>query len=142
MQQKNTKNLLAPQRLYTAKEVAQYEYCPLVWWHEQYDPAVQADNDSLFAQMVEIEQEYGSLAPEMPDYQVIEQILARRGAFYEDARRAKQFPEMEADEELDEEYDEAVENHPKVRRLLGLAVLALGTGVVLVGFSILTLILK
>ncbi|WP_126627631.1 hypothetical protein [Dictyobacter alpinus] len=142
MQQKKTRNLLTPQRIYTAKEVAQYEYCPLVWWHEQYDPAVHADNDALFAQMVEIEQEYGSLAPEMPDYQVIEQILVRRGAFYEDGRRSKQLPEMEADEELDEEYTEAVDNHPKVRRLLGLAVLALGTGVVLVGFSILTMILK
>lgn len=134
-------NVTAYKRTYSAKEIAQYEYCPLVWWHEQYNPVVHADNDELFAQMVEIEHEYGSQAPEVPDYQVIEQILVRRGAFEHDFHAAKQLPEMD-DEALEEEYEEVVGSHPRVRRLLALALVTLGFGIVLVGLSIVTLFLK
>ncbi|GCE19743.1 hypothetical protein [Dictyobacter kobayashii] len=141
MQYPNQHNTVAYQRVYSAKEIAQYEYCPLVWWHEQYDPAVHADNEELFAQMVEIEQEYGSQAPEVPDYQVIEQILVRRGAFEQEFRAAKQLPEMD-DEALEEQYEEVVERLPKVRRLLALALLTLGTGVVLIGLSLFMLFIK
>ncbi|GHO87842.1 hypothetical protein [Dictyobacter formicarum] len=141
MPNQNQHNAVAYKRTYSAKEIAQYEYCPLVWWHEQYDPVVHADNDELFAQMVEIEQEYGSQAPEVPDYQVIEQILVRRGAFEHDFHTAKQLPEMD-DEALEEEYEEVVESHPKVRRLLALALVTLGFGIVLVGLSVATLFLK
>jgi hypothetical protein len=69
------------QRIFTASEVAEYEYCPLVWWHEQYEPLVAADTEELFAHMVELEHDHGPQATTLPEYQVIEQLLLRRGAF-------------------------------------------------------------
>ncbi len=71
------------QRLFTASEVAEFEYCPLVWWHEQFEPLAQAGNEELFARMVELEYEHGAQAPALPEYKMIEQLLLRRGAFDE-----------------------------------------------------------
>ncbi len=70
-------------RLFTASEVAEYEYCPLAWWYEKHEPLVAADTEELFATMVEMEQERGPQATALPEYQVIEQLLVRRGAFEE-----------------------------------------------------------
>ena len=71
------------QRRFTASEVAEFEYCPLVWWHEQFDPLSQADTEELFARLVELEHEYGSQATALPDYETIEKLLLRAGAFDE-----------------------------------------------------------
>ena len=71
------------QRLFTASEVAEFEYCPLVWWHEQFEPLAQADTEELFARLVELEHEHGSQAPAIPEYQMVEQLLLRMGAFDE-----------------------------------------------------------
>src|SRR6266852_2240253 len=71
------------QRLFTASEVAEFEYCPLVWWHEQFEPLAQAGNEELFARLVELEHEHGAQAPALPEYQVVEQLLVRKGAFDE-----------------------------------------------------------
>src|SRR6266705_547360 len=71
------------QRLFTASEVAEFEYCPLAWWHEQFEPLAQVDTEELFAHLVELEHEHGSEAPAVPEYQVVEQLLVRKGAFDE-----------------------------------------------------------
>lgn len=143
MQQRNHQIPGAFQRNYTAKEIAQYEYCPLVWWHEQYDPAALADSDKLFAQLVALEHEYGSQAPDIPDYQVIEQILVRRGAFEEDFRESQQqSKENEYSDYTDEEYAETVENIPKVRRLLRLAIFTLVSGILFVLLSVLSAFIR
>ena len=71
------------ERLFTASEVAEFEYCPLVWWHEQFEPMAQADTEEQFARLVELEHEHGAQAPALPEYQVIEQLLVRKGAFDE-----------------------------------------------------------
>ncbi len=71
------------QRLFTASEVAEFEYCPLVWWHEQFEPLAQAGNEELFARLVELEHEHGAQAPALPEYKVVEQLLLRSGAFEE-----------------------------------------------------------
>jgi hypothetical protein len=143
MQQRSNQNPGAFQRNYTAKEISQYEYCPLVWWHEQYDPAALADTDKLFAQLVALEHEYGSQAPDIPDYQVIEQILVRRGAFEGDLRESQNpSEENEYPNYTDEEYAETVEQMPKVRRLLRLALFTLGSGILLVLLSVFTTFIK
>ncbi len=77
--QQNTR--LEKQRAFTASEVAEFEYCPLAWWHEQFEPHTQEEDEELFARMVELEHEHGQQATVMPEYQVIEQLLLRRGAF-------------------------------------------------------------
>jgi hypothetical protein len=69
------------QCIFTASEVAEYEYCPLAWWHEQYGPLAAADTEELFARMVESEHDHGPQATTLPEYQVIEQLLLQRGAF-------------------------------------------------------------
>jgi hypothetical protein len=143
MQQRNKQIPGTFQRNYTAKEISQYEYCPLVWWHEQYDPAVLADSDKLFAQLVALEHEYGSQAPDIPDYQVIEQILVRRGAFEEDFRDSQnQYDENEYSSDNAEEDAETVEQIPKVRRLLRLALFTLGTGILLTVLSVFAVFVK
>ncbi|MGI9057512.1 MAG: hypothetical protein ACR2H5_02955 [Ktedonobacteraceae bacterium] len=70
-------------RLFTASEVAEFEYCPLVWWYQQYEPLAQLGTEELFARLVELEHENGTEAPALPEYQVIEQLLLRQGAFEE-----------------------------------------------------------
>ena len=68
------------QRLFTASEVAEFEYCPLVWWHQQYEPLADADTEELFARLVELEHENGTQAPGLPEYQMVEELVvaARR----------------------------------------------------------------
>ena len=73
----------AKSRLFTASEVAEFEYCPLVWWHEQFEPLAQAGSEELFARLVELEHEHGPQAVALPEYEVIEQLLLRMGAFEE-----------------------------------------------------------
>lgn len=43
----------------------------------------QADTEEQFARLVELEHEHGAQAPALPEYQVIEQLLVRKGAFDE-----------------------------------------------------------
>lgn len=88
-------------RIFTASEVAEFAYCPLAWWHEQFEPWAQANNEELFARLVELEHEHSSQAPALPEYRMIEQLLLRRGAF--DEGRSQ-----------DEEYAEAAEESAEV----------------------------
>lgn len=69
------------QRSFTASEVAEFAYCPLTWWYQQYEPLAEDGTDELFARMVELEHEYGPKATSLPEYEMIERLLVRRGAF-------------------------------------------------------------
>lgn len=114
-------------RLFTASEVAEFEYCPLTWWHEQFEPWAQADNEELFARLVELEHEHGTQAPSLPEYRMIEQLLLRHGAF-EKGRQQHQ-EHAEAVEDLEEEVEEEMRRHGPSRestRLLTIAALVLG----------------
>jgi len=73
----------AQQRHFTASEVAEFEYCPLVWWHEQFEPLARAGTEELFARLVELEHEHGPQAVTLPEYEVIELLLLRQDAFEE-----------------------------------------------------------
>ncbi len=89
------------QRLFTASEVAEFEYCPLAWWHEQFEPLAQVDTEELFAHLVKLEHEHGSEAPTVPEYQMVEQFLVRKGAFDEGREQHQEHAEevAEAEEE-------------------------------------------
>jgi hypothetical protein len=107
------------QRLFTASEVAEYEYCPLVWWHEQFDTLSDADDEELFAEMVAMEQDYGAQAPALPEYQVIERLLLRRGAFDEGRRQHQEHAEeVEEAEEIAEERLRTSDSGIAMRRLV------------------------
>ena len=120
----------ARQRLFTASEVAQFEYCPLEWWHEQFEPLAQASNEELFARMVELEYEHGAQATTLPEYQMIEQLLLRRGAFEEG--RQQHLDHASEVEEIQEEAYREVKASGRMRILAVLAVILLCLALVLV----------
>jgi hypothetical protein len=118
------------QRLYTASEVAQFEYCPLVWWHEQFEPLAQTDNEELFAYMVELEYEHGAQATTLPEYQLIEQLLLRRGAFEEG--RQQHVEHAGEVEEMQEEVRRGVKATGRMRILAVLTIVLLCLSLALV----------
>jgi hypothetical protein len=118
------------QRLFTASEVAEFEYCPLVWWHEQFEPLAQADNDELFARMVELEYEHGAQAPALPEYKMVEQLLLRRGAF--DEGRQQHLDHAEDVEEIQEEVRRGVKATGRMRILAVIAIVMLCLALALV----------
>src|SRR6266699_857239 len=105
------------QRLFTASEVAEFEYCPLVWWHQQFEPMAAADTEELFARLVELEHEHDSQAPALPEYQMVEQLLVCKGAF--DEGRQQHLEHAEEVEEIEEERIVTV-GRPGNMRFLGL----------------------
>jgi len=120
-------------RLFTAREVAEFEYCSLVWWYEQFDPLTQAPTEELFARMVELEQDHGPQAPGVPEYQVIEQLLLRRGAFGEgQLQKAGSEDELYEDEE---ERSTPAHIGSNTRSLLVIALVMLVLAFLLVGAS-------
>jgi hypothetical protein len=124
-------------RLFTASEVAEFEYCPLVWWYQQYEPLAQADTEELFARLVELEHENGTEAPALPEYQVIEQLLLRQGAFEEgQAQHLEHAEEVEAvqEERITTSRTIGVSN-TRLVAMVALAILVLA--IILIGIAIL-----
>src|SRR6266436_7046264 len=125
-QQRQTRQqpkLLQSQRIFTASEVAEYEYCPLVWWYEQYEPLATADTEELFARMVELEHDHGPQATTLPEYQVIEQLLVRRGAFEEGQEQHHEHAQAVA--EIAEERVSTLGVSNQLRRAIRLVIIAI-----------------
>jgi len=119
------------QHLFTASEVAQFEYCPLVWWHEQFEPLAQTGDDELFARMVELEYDHGIQATTLPEYQMIEQLLLRRGAF-EEGRRQHLDHASEVEEIQEEMYHGvAASGRMRILAVLAIVLLCLATAMVI-----------
>ena len=106
----------ARQRRFTASEVAEFEYCPLVWWHEQFEPLAKADTEELFARLVELEHDYGPQATNLPEYDMIEKLLLRAGAF--DEGRQQHADHAEDVAEIEEEARVSVPANRRYTRLL------------------------
>lgn len=123
------------QRLFTASEVAEFEYCPLVWWHEQFEPLAQAGNEELFARLVELEHEHGAQAPALPEYRMVEQLLLRRGAFEEGQRQ--HLDHAEDVEEIREEARRGVRATGRMRVITVIAVIMVCLALALIVASIL-----
>lgn len=112
-------------RTFTASQVAEFEYCPLAWWHEQFGPHVHADTDELFARLVELEHEYSAQAPGLPEYRLVEGLLLRRGAFDEGRRQHQEH--AEAVEDVEEATEMRIRPGTQERRhVLLIGALALG----------------
>ena len=136
MQKRETKQLV--QRYFTASEVAEFDYCPLVWWYEQYEQAVQADTEDLFARLVELEHEHETQAPALPEYQMIEQLLLRRGAFEGEEQQAAEYDEA-FEEQEHEERTISPDTSGISRRLLFIAAI---TAIIGVACMLLALVLR
>jgi hypothetical protein len=129
-------------QIFTASEVAEYEYCPLVWWYEKYDPLVETETEELFAHLVAMEHEHGAQATAMPEYQVIEQLLVRRGAFEADGQQRAQHAEQdEQAAEMEAERTDLSSTSNKMSRLQSLALIILVIAVVLLVVSSLSIFL-
>jgi hypothetical protein len=123
MQRQQHRQQHQSQPLFTASEVAEYEYCALVWWYEQYEPLAQEESDVLFANMVELEEEHGPQATALPEYQVMEQLLLRRGAFEEGKQQHREHADEVAD--LEEERIEVASTDDRIRGILLVAAVIL-----------------
>ncbi len=122
------------ERLFTASEVAEFEYCPLVWWHEQFEPYAQANNEELFARMVELEHDHGPQAPSLPEYQMLERLLLRRGAF-EEGRELHLEHAQEVEEAQEEGRGIAISG--RMRQLTVAVVVLLVVAIVLIAAAVL-----
>ena len=109
---------------FTASEVAEYEYCPLSWWYERFEPSAQAGTEELFARLVELEHDHGLQAPILPEYQMIEQLLVRRGAFEEGRQQHREHAE-EVEELQEERENVAAATTTRSLRTLTLVAVAL-----------------
>lgn len=123
------------QRLFTASEVAEFEYCPLAWWHEQFEPLAQVDTEELFARLVELEQEHGSEAPTLPEYRMVEQLLVREGAF--DEGREQHLEHAEELAEVQEERITTSRGTSNARLLLWVVIALLVIAVLLIVVALL-----
>jgi hypothetical protein len=123
------------QRIFTASEVAEFEYCPLTWWHEQFEPLAQANTEEIFARLVELEEEHGPQAPGLPEYQVGEQLLLRRGAFEQGIQQHQEHADEVA--EIEEERVSFVRNEDSARIIGRIALIALLLALLLIVASVL-----
>ena len=139
MQHPSTRSTHAKTRIFTASEVAEFEYCPLAWWHEQFEPWAHAESGELFARLVELEHEHNAQAPGLPEYRLIEQLLLRRGAFDEGRRQHEEH--AEAVEDIEEEIEMEIRpggSFAGQGRVLALAALVLGSlALLLIVFALL-----
>jgi hypothetical protein len=67
--------------IFSASDLAQFEYCPLAWWYEEISEVAQADQEELTRHLEELENEYPSAATALPEYQVIERLIERAELF-------------------------------------------------------------
>jgi CRISPR-associated exonuclease Cas4 len=122
-------------RLFTASQIAAFEYCSLAWWHDHFDPRALAEDEELFAELVMLERHYGAQAPSLPDYQLIEQLLVQRGAF--EASAPEEEPPEEAFEMLyDTDLTEPAEQ-VAMHRFIWFAIILLSLALLLLGSTIL-----
>lgn len=128
MQQRNAVQHKS-QQLFTASEIAEFEYCPLVWWHQQFEPMASADTEELFARLVELEYEHDTQAPSLPEYQMIEQLLVRKGAFEEGQQQHHEHAEEV--ERVQEEHITTGQTGRKMRTVALVAVVLLVLAVIL-----------
>ena len=137
-QQKTTQMRI---RMFTASEVAEFEYCPLTWWHGQFEPWAHADSEELFARLVELEHEHSTQAPALPEYRMIEQLLLRLGAFDEGRHQHQEHAEAVEDIEA-EPQEEMSQGGQGTARARSLAIVAVMLGLLAILMIVLGLLLR
>lgn len=69
------------QRVFSASDLAQFEYCPLAWWYEEISEVAEAEEDELAGRLEELKNQYGAAATALPEYIVIERLHERAQRF-------------------------------------------------------------
>ncbi|HEU5200754.1 MAG TPA: hypothetical protein VFU32_14030 [Ktedonobacterales bacterium] len=129
-------------RIFSASDVAQFEYCPLAWWYEEMNELAQAEEAELLPHLEELRRAYGPAASADPEYQVLKRLLMRarryeqgveqhiRYASPEEAADEQAEPGAQAEQEQTEAGSADAISLPPVPRIFALVV---------VGFVLLTL---
>jgi hypothetical protein len=71
------------ERYFSAAELADFEYCPLAWWEEQTNSLADLTSAELAEHLAELRQRYGENAAVLPEYQLVQRLLARHGVLDE-----------------------------------------------------------
>lgn len=103
------------QRIFSASDVAQFEYCPLVWWYEEMNELAQAEEKELLQHLEELKRNYGSSASADPEYQVLKRLLVRARRYERGVEQHIHYPLrqkepeglVEAEEPVEQNQDEA-----------------------------------
>jgi hypothetical protein len=120
---------------FSATDIAEYEYCSLAWWHDHFEPLALAETDDLIGRMVELEHMFDTQAPLQPEYQVIEQLLKRRGAFEQGRDQHAAYAEQVAGH-ASEALRLPAQRAQHMRRLLVAALLILLVAVLLIAAAL------
>src|SRR5260370_1061588 len=118
--------------LFSAADVADYEYCSLAWWHDHFEPLALAETEDLVAHLIELEEAFENQAPLQPDYRVIEQLLKRRGAFQHEQEQHHAYSDTVADHISKPSRIPAEARARHMRRLLFTALLLLLLAIALI----------
>jgi hypothetical protein len=68
-------------RIFSASDLAQFEYCPLAWWYEEVSELAQADQEELAERLEALEAGDASSASALPEYEVVKRLLERANQF-------------------------------------------------------------
>lgn len=129
-------------RIFSASDVAQFEYCPLAWWYEEMNELAQAEEAELLSHLEELKRAYGPVASANPEYQVLKRLLIRARRYDQGVEQHIRYasPEeategrVEADEQAEQDQREPDGENPialpPVPRIFALVV---------IGFVLLTL---
>jgi hypothetical protein len=124
-------------RIFSASDVAQFEYCPLAWWYEEMNELAQAEEAELLPHLEELKRAYGPAASANPEYQVLKRLFVRARRYEQGIEQHIRFPAppdvpdglAESEEQADLEHDEAIGADaivlPPVPRIFGLVVIGL-----------------
>lgn len=89
-------------RIFSASDLAQFEYCPLAWWYEEVSELAQADQEELAERLEALEAGEASSATGLPEYEVVKRLLELANQFAQGRARhaadAAQRPASQADE--------------------------------------------
>ena len=125
------------QRIFSASDVAQFEYCPLAWWYEEVNELAQAEEDELLHHLEELKRASGPAATADPEYQVLKRLLIRARRYERGVEQHIRYPsgqegpdgliesEKQADQEQNEASGEETIALPAVPRIFALVVVGL-----------------
>jgi hypothetical protein len=89
-------------RIFSASDLAQFEYCPLAWWYEEVSELAQADQEELAERLQALEAGDASSASAFPEYEVVRRLLERANQFAQGraqhAADAARHPDQQADQ--------------------------------------------
>jgi hypothetical protein len=129
-------------RIFSASDVAQFEYCPLAWWYEEVNELAQAEEAELLPYLEELKRAYGPAASANPEYQVLKRLLVRARRYEQGVEQHIRFPALpgvpDGLAESGEDQPEQNQNEPNAEDTIALPPVPRIFGWVVMGLILLT----